>query len=163
MNSQPTSFLKSVSVTRPSDTTAYTAGDAMGDTSGSAIMSFDLGCPTGAQVLITDINLRWNVTALPSGASTFRLHLYNASPDAIADNAAWDLSSAGDRGKYLGYVDLITPQDLGSTLYSPNSNVNKLVKLAADSQIVYGVLQTVGAYTPASAAVHVVEVGALLA
>jgi phage tail sheath gpL-like len=150
-------------ITAAPTSTDTTAGSVSTTNAGSAIMSFDMKAPKGSQVLITDVNLQWHVSSLPSGASTFRLHLYNASPDAVLDNAAWDLSSAGDLGKYLGYVELVTPQDLGSTLYSANSNVNKLVKLAADSQTLYGVLQTVGAYTPTSAAVYKTEIQALAA
>ena len=37
--------------------------------------------------------------------AAFRLHLYSAAPDVVADNAAWDLASAGDRSKYQGYLD----------------------------------------------------------
>jgi hypothetical protein len=154
------SYRSSVTITRPSNTTAYTAGDVVGQAdsgtpanAGSAILEFTEVGPHGGLVLIAEARFEVDVSSVPSGMTTFRLHLYDASPDAILDNAAWDLSSSGDRGKYLGYVDISTPVDLGSTLFSQNLMVNKVVKLAAGSTSLFGELQTTSGYTPTSAAV----------
>lgn len=140
-----------------------TAGSISTANAGTAILTLANAGPKGGLVYITDVNLRRNVTALVSGESTYRLHLYSASPDAVLDNAAWDLSSAGDRTKYLGYVDLLTPADVGSSLLSQNPSVNRLVRLAADSSTLYAVLQTIGAYTPASGDVAVIDYYAVAA
>lgn len=104
--------------------------------------------------------MRIDAAAIPAGMSTFRLHLYNAAPTAIADNAAYNLP-AGDRAKYLGYISLSTPVDLGATLWAQDDNINFSGKLAATS--LYGILQTVGAYAPTAEcvktiALNVVEV-----
>jgi hypothetical protein len=149
-----------VTITRPSDTDAYTAGDAVGDTGGSAILTFANMARAAGEVIITSIELEIDVDAVPSGMTGFNVRLYNASPTAIADNAAWDLPS-GDRGKYLGKVSLTTPTDEGSTLFSDNDGINKQITLTSTS--LYVVLQTVGGYTPSSAAVkrltiHTVDV-----
>lgn len=151
----------SVAITRPSNTTGYGAGDVIGvadsgtpANAGSAIHTFALAGPTDGHILITDARLRIDLAAVPSGMTSFRLHLYNASPDAILDNAVWDLSSSGDRGKYLGYIDLGTPVDLGSTLFVQQTSLQKLVKLSGTS--LYGQLQTIGTYTPASGTVYTV-------
>jgi hypothetical protein len=74
-----------------------------------------------------------------------RLHLYTSAPTAIADNAAFNLPSA-DRASYVGSIDIGTPADLGDTLWAQNDDVRKQVILTGDS--VYGILQTVAAYTP---------------
>jgi hypothetical protein len=150
-----------VTITRPSDTDAYTAGDAVGDTNGSAILTFaNMAKTSGGEIIITSIELEIDVSSVPSGMGAFNVRLYNASPTAIADNAAWDLPS-GDRGKYLGKITLTTPTDEGSTLFSDNDGINKQITLTSTS--LYVVLQTVGAYTPSSAAVkrltiHTVDV-----
>lgn len=47
-------------------------------------------------------------------ASAFRLHMFNAAPTVIADDAAFTLASA-DIAKYLGWIDLGTAFDLDST------------------------------------------------
>lgn len=150
-----------VSITRPNDTTAYTAGDVIGDTNGSAILTFaNLGKSGGGDVVITSVELQMDISSVPSGMAGFNLRLYNASPTAIADNAAWDLPS-GDRGKYLGKISLNVPVDEGSTLFVDNDNINKHIKLSSSS--LYVVLQTVGAFTPSASTVksltiHTIEV-----
>lgn len=139
------SYAAAVSFTRPANTTAYTAGDAVGAT--AAAITFPTMGPSAKEVLLTGVSLEIDVTAIPSGMSTFRLHLYNVTPpSALADNAAWDLP-AGDRASYLGYIDIPTPIDLGSTLYCEWNGVNKQVTLSGTSIFAY--LQTTGAYTPA--------------
>ncbi len=157
------SWTPSVSITRPADTTAYAAGDVIG-TATSAIHTLTPAGPSfGGAVLITNVTLELDIASVPAGMTTFRLHLFNASPTAIADNAAFDLLSA-DRSKYLGFVDLPTPLDFGSTLWSETESqiywsIRKQVTLV-DANL-YGVLQTVGGYTPASASVFVLTVKTL--
>lgn len=145
-----------VTITRPSNTTGYTAGDVLGqaDTgtpanAGNAILSFE-GVP--ARAVIESMTLRIDLSSITSGMTTFRLHLYSASPTAILDNAAWDLV-AGDRAAYQGFIE-VTPADMGATLWAQFDGVNK--RVATPSGVLYGLLQTVGAYTPASGTVHVV-------
>ena len=136
--SQPT-------VTRPANTTAYTAGDVVG-----GAITFDrIGNFHGA-VLITSVDLRIHVAAIPSGMTSFRLHLYSVTPpSALADNDAWDLPS-GDRSAYLGYIDLGSPADAGSTLFCQVDQVNKHIQTAGSAPCnVYGYLVTNGAFTPA--------------
>ena len=73
-----------------------------------------------------------------------------ASPAAIADNAAFDLLTA-DHNKYLGFVDLPTPQDFGSSIYTQTDYPGRLVKLAASSTSLFIEIETKGAFTPVSA------------
>lgn len=140
-----------VSVTRPANTTAYTAGDVVG-AAAAAITFPNMGPSGGGEFMFTSVAFEWDVTAVPSGATTFTLHLYSVTPpSALADNAAFDLPS-GDRASYLGSIFLGAPVDLGSTLYVEQHGVNKQVTLASSN--VFGYLVTTGAYTPASAAVY---------
>lgn len=139
-----------VSVTRPSNTDAYTAGDVVGATA-AAITFPTMGPSGGGEVIITTVQLERDVTAVISGETTYTLHLYSVTPpSALADNAAFDLPS-GDRASYRGLIYLGAPVDLGSTLYVEQNGVNKQVTLASGS--LYGYLVTAGGYTPASAAV----------
>jgi hypothetical protein len=131
--SQPT-------VTRPANTTAYTAGDVVG-----GVISFP-EFKAGVSALLTTCDLRINVTAIPAGMTSFRLHLYDGSPpSALADNAVFDIPS-GDRDYYIGYVDLGSPADVGSTLFSSVDQVNKHICPGVG---LYGYLVTNGAFTPA--------------
>ncbi len=155
----------SLAITRPSNTTAYTAGDVIGvaDTTvaanaGSAILSFSLHGIASGQAMITGADLLLALTAVPSGMTSFRLHLYDAAPAAILDNAAWDLVTA-DRGSYLGYIDVGTPIDVGGTLFVQTDQINKQITLKGGT--LYGLLVTNGGFTPTSAAVYTVRLHAV--
>lgn len=147
-------------ITRPSNTTAYTAGDVVGDTSGSAIVTLASAGPSGGFVIIQSVSLVFSDASVPSGMGAFRLHLYSASPTAIADNAAFDLVS-GERANYMGYVDIPTPQDFGSSLYAQVDYPGRLIKLATASTTLFAELETRGAYTPASASTVQVRINLL--
>lgn len=151
----------SVSVTRPNDTNAYTAGDVLGPASGSSAIAFNgIAPPTGGNIIIVSAALERDVTGIVSGETTYTLHLYSGSPpSAFADNAAWDLSTAGDRALYLGSIALGTPVDLGSTLYVGVDSLNKQVTLTSGA--IYGYLVTAGGYTPVASTVLVVSLFAV--
>jgi hypothetical protein len=141
-------FYAPVATTRPANTTAYTAGDVVGAT--AAVWTFPNMGPAAGHVLLTTADLRIDVTAIPTGMTSFRLHLYNVTPaSALADNAAWDLP-AGDRTGYQGYIDLGSPADLGSTLYVQVDQINKQVELASADTTLYGYLVTNGGFTSAA-------------
>ncbi len=149
------SFSAAVTLTRTADTNAYIANDVIGAATGStAALTFPTMGPTGKEVFITSAALTVNIAAVVSGMTSFRLYLYNVTPpSALGDNAPFDLP-AGDREAYLGYVDLGSPVDLGSTLYVETNGIQKQVKLA-ESRL-YGYLVTAGAWTPAASTVFVV-------
>lgn len=151
-------YVSQVSVTRPANTTAYTAGDVVGATA-AAIEFADIG-PSFGVVSITDSDLRIDVTGVPAGMTSFRLHLYNVTPpSALADNAAWDLP-AGDRASYLGYIDLGTPVDVGSTLFvQTDGSGAKTFQMKTSS--LFGYLVTNGGFTPTSAAVKSIRLCAM--
>ena len=147
-------YVSQTSITRPADTTAYTAGDVVGATA-AAITFADIG-PTFGVVSITDADLRIDVAAVPAGMTSFRLHLYDATPpSALADNAAWDLP-AGDRASYLGYIDLGSPVDVGATLFVQTTGTGaKTIQLKTSS--LFGYLVTNAGFTPGSAAVKTIR------
>ena len=161
-------FKSSVSCERPDNATPYTAGDVLGikdagtpANAGSAILTFTAVGPTGGgKVIIDNVSLEVDVAAVPAGMVDFRLHLYNASPTAILDNAAFDLVTA-DRTKYLGFVSVPAPIDLTSTLWSETESMGYPVRkqiVVPSGGTVYGQLQTVGGFTPTALAVKVVTI-----
>jgi hypothetical protein len=145
---------------RPNDTTAYTALDAVGTSPATNMLFENASAIAGAKIIINRVELMINVASVPSGMSGFKLHLYNAEPTAIADNSAFNLI-AGDRTKYLGWIDIDLPTKLGDTLYVDMKGVNCQVKLASASTSLYGMLQTIGAYTPTAQAVKTVTLHTL--
>lgn len=143
-------YRTTATITRPSNTTAYTAGDVVGDTGGSAIISLTAAGPSAGFAIIQSVSLVFSDSTVPSGMGAFRLHLYSAIPSAIADNAAFDLLS-GERATYMGFVDLPTPSDFGSSLYTQTDYPGRLIKLGTASTTLFVQLETRGAYTPVSA------------
>jgi len=128
--------------TRDANTTAYTAGDVVGD-----LMTFTLGA-SNQDILLTSSQLTYNVDAIPASMTTFRLHLFSATPAVIADNAAFDIAS-GDRAKYLGYLDLGTILDFGATLAVETNNHQKHIRLPQTTGTISAYMTTAGGYTPA--------------
>jgi hypothetical protein len=153
-------YRTTATITRPSNTTAYTAGDVVGDTGGSAIISLTAAGPSAGFVIVQSVSLVFSDSTVPSGMGAFRVHMYSASPTAIADNAAFDLDS-GERATYMGYIDLPAPQDFGSSLYTQVDYPGRLVKLAAASTTIFVELETRGAYTPVSASTVSIRVNLL--
>jgi hypothetical protein len=161
-------YESSKSVTRPSNTTAYTAGDVIGiadagtpANAGSAILELANLGPAGGDVVVDKVELTIELNAVPSGMANFRAHFYNASPTAILDNAAFDLPVADD-AKHLGWVDIVTPEDLGSVLKSSAIPLQSF-RLAPGQTSLWVILETRGGYTPASGTVYKLRATAKLA
>lgn len=139
-------FKSATTVTRPANATPYTANDVLG-AAAAAITFANIAPSAGGEIIITGTELEIDVAAVPTGMTSFRLYLYSVTPpSALADNAAWDLAS-GDRASFLGYVDLGTPVDLGSTLYVRTDAISAQFTAAGSS--LFGYLVTNGGFTPA--------------
>lgn len=130
-------------ITRPANVTPYVAGQVVG----GAIQFSSIG-PSNAPILIRGSRMMLEFGAIPVGMTSFRLHLYSATPpSALANGANWDLPSS-DRATYVGFVDLGTPVDVGSTCYCEVNNHDKIVRLTGVN--LFGYLVTNGGYTPAA-------------
>lgn len=141
VNQVTSAYDPKVTITRPANTTAYDVRDVVG-----GVQTFSSIGPSAATIVITGAELEIDIDAIPSGMTSFRLHLYSAAPGTnLADNVAFDLPS-GDRASYLGFLDLGAPEDLGSTLYVATDGLNKQLKLANAN--LYAYLVTSSAFTP---------------
>jgi hypothetical protein len=139
--------------TRPSDTTAYTAGDVVSNsTTATTPQPLASAVPSGQGGEVIAIRL---VTDKKSVTPKMRVHLYNASTITVAaDNAAFkDLYI--DNSKYLGSVDLpamVTGADTTNSTQSRSqvTGIFHPIRGAAGSGTIYYVLETLDAFTPAS-------------
>lgn len=147
-----TSFL------RPADTTNYAIRDVVSDSaSTTTLMEFQLGAATGGSGNIIKARLVTN-NKLTTGVQ-FRLWLYTVSNATIsADNAAMALLWA-NRANRLGFVDFPptttedgTTSDSASTLATMGTSLQLPLPFVCDSgdDSIYGVLETLTAFTPAS-------------
>jgi hypothetical protein len=142
-----------VSFARTADTNVYAAGDVIGinaaGSPGSAIHTFTSVGPEASSVIITGADLAITLSSVTAGMTSYELHIYNESPTAILDNAAFDLVT-GDIAKHRWVIPLGTVVDYGSQLFTGVANLGMEVKLATGSTSLYGELVTVGTFTPAS-------------
>lgn len=134
-------------VARAANTTAYTAGDVVG----GALTLASIG-PASGEIIITAVRIMLNITALPTGMSTFALHIYDATPpSAITDNSPFTLAS-GDRANYLGKITGITAAAEGigtQSVVARLENVVEQFKIASGSQL-FAYLVTDAGFTPAA-------------
>lgn len=121
-----------------------------------AAASFALGAISASRIMITSAALE--IDGATAEATAWRLYLYNVTPpSALTDTTAFDLP-LGDRTSYLGYVDLGTAVDLGSTQWVETNIINKQVKLAGTG--LFGYLVNLTTLTPAAVA-HIVTLHAI--
>lgn len=139
----------SASATFTPTASSHTLGSVNG---GAQQFSFSPAPNSGAQIIITGFEME--IDGASAEASAWRLYLYNVTPpSATADAGAWDLPS-GDRASFLGYIDLGTAVNLGSTQWVEAHGINKEIKLSGTT--VYGYLINLSTLTPAAVA-HIVK------
>jgi hypothetical protein len=165
------SVVKSATIQRPADTTAYAALDVIAPGvvnesnpgyfifSGMARANGGTGTIVRAR-LMTD-NAAW--------AAAMQLHLYTAAPTAIADNAQYTLLYA-DVAKRIGSIKFpaLSTEGTGSTAAvamrpSPDGAYSPpwlKYKCASADTALYGILTTLDGVTPASAQNFYIELGA---
>lgn len=146
---QPAGIVASASFTPAAS--AYSAGDIQSVAQAFAFTFADgSAVPAGSLIRILTSVIKIDVTSVPSGQTSYTLHLYNVTPpSAQADNDAWTLAS-GDLASYMGSINLGTPADLGAALYVKAQYVDFDIRLG--SGVPYGVLVTAGAHTAAAVA-----------
>lgn len=137
---------------RPSDTNAYAALDAVSNsTSAPAVMTFSAAARrngTGGKILKAQI-----FTDQKTNVARFRLHLFNTAPTAINDNSPY-LHLFANAAIRVGAVDFAacgTEDPTNSTgAYSQNTTILLPYLCAAADTALYGLLETLDAFTPAS-------------
>lgn len=145
--------------TRPSDTTAYAAGDLIANsvTAGSVVpMTFNVGYGQGFKLLRASVSFNSATVTL----AKFKLHVYGSSPTVTnGDNGAW-LSTASN---YQGSIDFdntvntFSDSTPGWGTYV-NTSVGLPMLMVSDQNFrLYGLLTATAAYVPTSAEIFTVN------
>ncbi len=137
----------SVEITRPANTTAYAARDAISSsTSAPAILEFT-GCArvSAGSGYVVGARLQTDQAA---NVAAYRLHLYDATQTAINDNSAQTVLYA-NRVSYLGYLDFGAAGTDGSDTALAQS-IDRPFPFVAAGTSLFGMLETLSAFTPAS-------------
>lgn len=144
---------------RPANTTNYSDGDVVG-TSPAAILQFSNAARVNAgSGYITKARV---VTSQATNQAAYRLHIYSVAPTAIADNAV-NTILFNDAYKRVGYIDFQLPIMGGSGAVGSTgcealaANIRIAFKCDAGTRHLYGVLETLTAFTPASGQSFYVE------
>jgi len=158
-----TGALSSATFTRPADTTAYAARDVVSTGAGALLTFANVVATAAGSGTIVKARL---MTDQSANTAQYRLHLFHTAPTAIADNAPYTMlySNAGNRVGMIDFTACAT-EGTGSTAAAsmrPSSDGNSLppnlaFKCAAASTTLYGILETLTAFTPASAQNFFVE------
>ena len=150
------------SFTRPNNTTAYDAGDVINTLTSSPVnQKFENIGAEGDLLEVLGIKLKiykaGTNLAVPSGMTTFKLHLYSLAPTAIADGAAQAFPAADA----LNYEDTIAMSvvmvDKGDFLFAAEDSINKFIGLKGPH--LYYMLETVGGYAPIAQTIFETEIG----
>lgn len=153
---KPVVTQSSANFTRPANTTAYASGDLVANntTAGSvAAMQFTVSVGYGRGLKIKSVKLETDNTTATN--ADFRLHLYASDPTVTnGDNGAWLTTETN----HIGYVDLDTLLAFSDAIANttPYDDTQNIYWRLATGQILYGLLEARGAYTPASGEVYTV-------
>ena len=152
------SVQKSASFTRPADTTAYAANDAVANsTSTPTLLSFaNCANANGGQGYIVKTQL---LTNQKTCTARFRLSFYHTAPSPVNDNAPKPMLYA-NKDKLIGRIDLDpcnTEDTTSDAAFALSTALMPYVCAAADTTI-YCILTTLDAFTPASAQQFFLEI-----
>ncbi len=141
-------------MTRPANTTAYTAGDAVSNnaTAGSVTaISFTLADANDAPVIIQ----RCRIASTDTGVAgkSFRVYLYQSDPTASTgivggDNAAFSTK----QGTFIGALEGIfrTFSDGSVAVCAPVEGLSVITNPTSGARTVFALLQTIDAFTPSA-------------
>jgi hypothetical protein len=159
-------IMGSDSYARPNNTTAYSDGDALSDsTSAPTVLNFanvvreagGFGRVHSTKVVVDN--------AATGPTTGYTLLLFHTAPTAVNDNAAMDISPA-NMLNCVGTYTLTTAESVSATsskIYH-NNNVDHDVffQAAAADKDLYGLLMVDGTYTPVAESVFTVEIAVLM-
>lgn len=143
-------------LTRPADTTAYAAGDAVTDSTTAPTALTFTGCAgqDGGSGLIIGALLQDSANQATKGQ--FELWLFTDSPTPDNDNALFTPTDAENRTLVCiiefsaAFVGDATSGAGGNCVYQATA-INKAFRTDADDRELYGLLVVRNAYTPVSA------------
>ena len=139
-----------INLTRPANVTAYTALDAVSDsTSAPTVLTFaNIVTTAGDTGYITKALI---VTDQSTNIARFKLHLFNTAPTAINDNAAQTILYA-NRATYIGYIswNACGTEGTGSDCAYSLADTLRLAFTSGATTSLFGLLETLDGFTPAS-------------
>jgi hypothetical protein len=149
-------IVASSALTRPANTTAYTALDSISNnaTAGSVTAnSVSLSDTNDHPIDIAEILLASTDTGPGTAAIQIRLHLFNSDPTASTgvvggDNAAWSNKQAGWVGSFSGTMRAFSDGSRGVLI--PDEGTLRMIAPVSGAKTLYWQLQALGGFTPSA-------------
>ena len=165
--SKSTSGVVSVEFNRPADTTAYTAKDAISNsTSAPSVLTFANITHDWSQAgYITKARIMTNkATWASTNAAVFKLHLFHEAPTAINDNSPYTLLFA-NRTRRIGTITFsaLSTEGTGSDCANTIWTGALYFESKESNNTIYGLLEVdsfSGTLTPDSAQTFYIELSA---
>lgn len=149
-----------VDFARPANTDQYAARDVVGPPGASALLTFrNVAREAGGSGYIVKARL---LTSRNTDVERMRLHLFHTAPEAKADNAAYSLLYA-NRALRLGAIDfpsLSTEAGSSDSSNALTADLRFAFSCAAGTRDLFGFLETIDVFTPASGQGFFVELTA---
>lgn len=134
----------SVEITRPANTTVYSANDVVADVSAAFVQFSNVAKSIASGVKITRVRIQTEDTGV--AGKKFNLHLYKEAPTFIADNAAFAISYANST-KRIGAIPVVMGTgNLGTV--GMNDYDHMITNPTAKD--IYWILETVDGFTPSA-------------
>lgn len=141
-------------LTRPANTTAYTAGDSISNTAtaGSVTaMSATVSADNDEPVALDKITIETTDTGL--GGKSIAVHVFNADPTASTgvvggDNAAWSNKRNGYLGRFEGTFR--TFSDGAMATLTPSEGSSLICTPSSGAKLLYVQFQTLSDFTPSA-------------
>lgn len=157
----------SSTITRPANATAYASGQLVANsvTAGSVtnLQFTTLARISGGSGVIIGAQIQKSTNTTTNAA--FRLHLFNTAPTytSAGDGTALSTVVVASAKGYLGYIDITAMVGFSDVAWGSGAPDNSRggIPYVATAQIIYGLLEARGAYTPGNAEVFTVTVDAL--
>lgn len=134
----------SVEITRPANTTVYSANDVVADVSAAFVAITNVAKANGTGVRINRVRIQTDDTGV--AGKKFNLHLYKEATTFIADNAAFAIVYA-NASKRVGTIPVVMGTGNMGTVGMNDYNQIILNPTAKD---VYWILETVDGFTPSA-------------
>ena len=157
------SVVSSATITRPENTTAYAAKDVISTTLGAVIEFTGMARANGGFGSLVKSRVMTNQSTCIASLS---LHLFNAAPTAIADNAQYTMLWA-NRDKRIGTIRFPalstggTGSDAAAAMRPSYDGAYSIpdfrYQCAANDTKLYGILVTEDVFTPASGQIFFIE------
>lgn len=133
-----------VEITRPANTTVYSANDVVADVSAAFLPFLNVAKAIGSGIKVIRVRIQTEDTGV--AGKKFNLHLYRDAPTFIADNASFAVSYS-NASKRIGAIPIVMGTGNMGTVGMNDYNNVIINPVARD---VYFILETVDGFTPSA-------------